>query len=70
MPVTFTGWTRLSGQTWQPAVAASMEGDAWQLLHEHVDRLGEKTIDLFVGPSSTDPRGHRRPDAVQLDLFR
>lgn len=65
---TFTGWIRLPGQLWQSVVTAADEDDAWRLLRQHVDQLGAKMIDTFVGPASVDPRGRRRP-ATQGRLF-
>jgi hypothetical protein len=57
---TYTGWTRLPGQTWQAVVTAPNEDAAWRLLHEHVKQLRVKTVDTFIGPSEIDPRGRRR----------
>jgi len=56
----YNGWTRLSGQQWQAAVHAADEDTAWRLLHQHVDQMREKMIDLYVAPVNVDPRSRRR----------
>ena len=49
--MTFSGWTRLPGQTWQAVVTGADEDTAWRLLRQHVEHLDAKLIDLYVGPA-------------------
>jgi hypothetical protein len=65
----YIGWIRVPGQLWHAVVSAPTEDAAWHLLRLHIDQLGAKVIDSFVGPASVDPRGRRRRGDVQGRLF-
>jgi hypothetical protein len=52
---TYTGWTRLPGQSWQAIVTAAVENEVWRQLREHVEQLGPRFVDTYVGPSAVDP---------------
>lgn len=53
--VRYSGWVRLPGQSWQAAVTASSEDEAWRQLRLHIEQLGVKFVDTYVGSSGIDP---------------
>ncbi len=51
----FSGWIRLPGQRWESIVTASSEEEAWRQLRQHVEQLGARFVDSYVGASGVDP---------------
>ena len=62
----FRGWLRLPRSKWQPVVTATSEADAWRLLQEHVDHLGARVADLYIGQPGADPR-RRAPSSQEAN---
>jgi hypothetical protein len=64
----FNGWTRLPGQSWQAVVTGSDEDTAWRLLRQHVEQLGARFVDTYVGPADADPRSRRLPASQSREV--
>lgn len=52
----YRGWLRLPGGDWRPAVAGDTEDETWRKLRQHIQYLGVRFVDSFVGPADSDPR--------------
>lgn len=63
---TYSGWVPLSGQSWQAAVTAPSEDETRRLLRPHVEQLGAKFEDTYVGLAVDDPNDKPSPHRRRL----